>query len=90
MKSRDRRVYTPETLFDRVVMMAIERGKLSNLMLENPENLGYRALGRMIGILERTQPYKALMAIKPLRSTFLNTIVKQARKQSGPMEALLS
>jgi ferredoxin len=90
MKPRERRVYTPETMFDRVVMMAIERGKLSNLILENPETISHRALGRMIGVLEKTAAGKALMATKPMKSTFLNNIIKQAKKQSGVLGEIMT
>jgi len=75
MKSRDRRVFTPETTFDRLVAMAIERGKLAELLFEDPQRFSHRALGRIVGVLEKTPPYKAVMAVKPLRSAFFNTLV---------------
>lgn len=76
LKPRARRVLTPETTFARVVTMAIERGKLGALLFEDPERLSHRALAGIIGIIEKTPPYKALMAIEPLRSAFLNRLVK--------------
>jgi len=75
MKPRDRRVFTPETTFDRLVAMAIERGKLAELLFEDPRRLSHRALGRIVGVLEKASPYKAVMAVKPLRSAFFNTLV---------------
>lgn len=75
MKPRDRRVFTPESTFDRLVSMAIERGKLAELLFEDPRRLSHRALGRIIGVLEKTSPYKAVMAVKPLRSVFFNAVV---------------
>lgn len=75
MKSRGKRVFTPESTFDRLVAMAIERGKLADLLFEDPRRLSHRALGRIVGVLERTAPYKAVMAVKPLRSAFFNAIV---------------
>jgi NAD-dependent dihydropyrimidine dehydrogenase PreA subunit len=79
-RSRPRRVYTPETMFDRYVAMAIERGKLADLLFEDPEKLSHRALGRVVRTLERSSPFKAAMAIEPLRSTFLRGIVKAATR----------
>jgi hypothetical protein len=73
-------VFVPETVFDRVVTMAIERGKLANLLFDDPERLSHRMLGRILGVLEKTPPYKAAMAIAPLRSAFLNALVKGAKK----------
>jgi ferredoxin len=79
MRSRPQRVFTPETVFDRVVAMAIERNKLADLLFENPERLHHRALARILGVLERTPPFKAAMAVKPLRSVFLEAFVKRQR-----------
>jgi ferredoxin len=85
MTSREQRVFTPETTFDRMVTMAIERGKLANLIFDEPEGLGYRALGRIFSVLENSPPVKAAMAIKPLRSAFLNALVKRSANSSdGP------
>ncbi len=82
MTRREKRILPPESTFDRVVAMAIERGKLMNLIFDEPENLGYRALGRMLAVLERTPPARALLAIKPLRSAFLNTLVGSAKRMT--------
>lgn len=89
MKPRAKRVVTPETAFDRIVSMAIERGKLANILFEDRDRLSYRALGRIIGVLEKSPPFKAAMAIEPLRSVFLNTMVKGAKKTSGRIGELL-
>ena len=89
MKPRPQRVLTPETVFDREVMMAIERGKLTNLIFPEREKLSHRALGRVIGILEKSPPFKATMAIKPLRSAFLSTLVKEAKKQAGEISEIV-
>jgi ferredoxin len=83
MKPRAQRVFTPETIFDRVVSMAIERGKLANLLFDEPERLGHRALGRIFRVLEKSAPFKAAMAIGPLRSAFVRSMVKGAKRRSG-------
>jgi len=89
MKSRPKRVITPETAFDRVVSMAVERGKLTNILFENPEKLSHRALGRIIGILEKSSPFKAAMAIQPLKSVFLKGIVQGAKWKLGKIGKIL-
>ena len=53
MKSRSQRVLVPENLFDQRVMMAIERGKLADLIFDDPGKLSHRALGRVLGALEK-------------------------------------
>ena len=82
MRSRPQRSVTPETMFDRIVTMAIERGKLANLIFDNPERFSHRALGRIASLLEKSPPFKAAMAVKPLRSAFLDRIVETAKKQA--------
>lgn len=85
MLSRSKRVYTPETIFDQMIIMAIERGKLANLIFENTEKLTHRALWRIIHIIEKSPPFKAAIAIKPLRSIFLNALVKSGKKAAGEL-----
>ena len=67
MKPRPQRVLTPETVFDRVVAMAIERGKLAEMIFDNPEKLSHRALGRWWGFLEQSPVFKPAMAVRPIR-----------------------
>lgn len=83
MVSRERRVYTPETTFDRIVAMAIERGKLAETIFADPEQLSYRALGRVIQALEKSPPLRAAAAIRPLRSAFLQGVVGTASRFMG-------
>ncbi len=89
MKSRAQRVLTPETIFDRIVSMAIERGMLASLLFDEPERLSHRALGRIVSLLEKSPPFKAAMAIEPLRSAFLSSMVKGAKRRSGELGAVL-
>ena len=90
MKPRPKRVLTPETAFDQLVSMAVERGKLSSLIFDDPQKLSHRALARIITVLEKSPPFKAAMAIAPLKSTFLNMMVKGAKKKNKKMKDLIS
>ena len=53
------------------------------LLFEEPETLSHRALGRIVGGLERASVVKAVMAIKPLRSVFLKGVIRGAKKRLG-------
>jgi hypothetical protein len=77
MKARPQRIYTPESSFDKYAAMAIERGKLSDLIFYDYDGFSHRTLGRVLSLLEKTSPVKALMAIEPLKSTFLNKLVSR-------------
>ena len=89
MKHREQRVYTPETMFDRYVAMAIERGKLAHLIFDEPEKLSHRALGRIFGVIERSPLFKAAMSVDSLKSSFLKTMVKGAEKMSSDVKEAL-
>lgn len=79
MKPRERRVLTPETAAERLILMAIERGKLADFIFEDPQNMSQRLMASVIGVLEKTPPVRALMAIRPLRSAFLDMLLKKAK-----------
>lgn len=78
MTSREKRVFTPESGFDKYAAMAIERGKLADLIFCDYDSLSHRTLGRALSVLERSTPVQALLAIEPLKSAFLNKLVRQA------------
>ena len=91
MRRRPSRVFTPETTFDMVGHMAIERGKLAEMIFDDPENLTHRALGRLLGLLEKSPPWKAAMAVRPLRSAFLNAafaLSREVREQKAEWRRL--
>lgn len=89
MRSRSQRILTPATVFDKYVAMAIERGKLAEHIFDDPEKLHYRAMGRILAGLEKSSPFKAAMAVAPLKSVFLNAMVRQARKEAGEIADLI-
>ncbi|NNJ08749.1 4Fe-4S binding protein [Chloroflexales bacterium ZM16-3] len=89
MQKRERRVFTPETTFDRIVAMAIERGKLGDLLLDNLEGWGYEAVARVVQMIEKTPFTTVVNAIAPLKSTFLSAIVKAARSSGGDASSLV-
>jgi NAD-dependent dihydropyrimidine dehydrogenase PreA subunit len=80
MQKRAQRVLPPETTFERVVTMAVERGKLGDLLFDNVEGLGAQALARIVQVVEKLPPTQALLAITPLRSTFLAGVVQAAQR----------
>ena len=71
MVPREARVFTPENTFDRMVTMAIERGKLGELLVDTLDGAGPHALARALGILHASRPATAARAIEPLNSVFL-------------------
>ncbi|MHB0874880.1 MAG: 4Fe-4S binding protein [Anaerolineae bacterium] len=83
LRPRPRRVYTPRSTIERVVAMAIERGKLADVAFDRPEALSERALAAIVAGIERLRPFRAAMAVRPLRSVFLSTVTAGARLSLG-------
>ncbi|EGO65511.1 4Fe-4S binding protein [Acetonema longum] len=79
LRSRPQKVYVPETAFDKNVAMAIERGKVAELLFDQPESLSARALARTATLLEKSGPVRALLALKPVKSIFLKGLVTGAK-----------
>jgi formate hydrogenlyase subunit 6/NADH:ubiquinone oxidoreductase subunit I len=90
MKARAQRTLVPETVFDQRVMMAIERGKLADLLFDDPERFSHRALRAVVHALERSAPAKAFLAAQTLNSAFLKGIVRGAKKQSKNFAGLMT
>lgn len=82
MNQREKRVFTPYDVIDKTIAMAIERGKLTELVFDNPEKITHKILSRLLKMLEKFPPYQTAMAVKPLKSKFLNALAAQARKNT--------
>lgn len=90
MVSREQRVVVPETVFEQRVAMAIERGKLADLLFDDPGRLSHRALGGIIRALEKSPFFQGALARESIKSLFLNTLVKGAKKKAGDIAELVS
>ena len=75
--------YVPADTFERVATMAVERGKLGDFLLDNVDGQLGHAAARALHALEHLPPWKAAMAIGPLRSTFLQALVSGIRARAG-------
>jgi ferredoxin len=75
MVPRERRVFTPATTFDRMAAMAIERGKLGDLLVDTLAGAGPHAVARVLQVLERSPVGVAVRAVEPLRSVYLRGLL---------------
>lgn len=90
MTPRKKRVFTPDTIFEKFLAMALERGKLTDLLFDEPENLSFRVLASLMRVLEKSPPMRLAVAIEPLRSRFLKTLVAQTKKRMTTVSKKLS
>jgi ferredoxin len=79
LESRKERVLTPINGTHRAVLMAIERGKLQNLIFDNQVLFSHRALAAVLGAIFRMPPIKQAMANKQLQSRYVNALMKRVK-----------
>lgn len=80
MQGRKERVLVPETTIERVIHMAIERGKLQNLLFDENEGLPYKVLNKFFGVVTNLSPVKKKLAEKQLRSRFVSLLVSGVKR----------
>ncbi|HSK47005.1 MAG TPA: 4Fe-4S dicluster domain-containing protein [Coriobacteriia bacterium] len=75
LKSRAERVITPLNSLHRVVVMAIERGDLQDLMFDNRVLWNHRALAAVFGVVLKLPPIKQAMASQQVKSRYLEYLI---------------
>jgi ferredoxin len=81
--SREKQIITPVDSVHRVVMMAIERGKLQNLIFDNQALLSHRAMAAILGAILKLPPIKQMMASQQFKSRYLESLIRRHNTQSG-------
>ncbi|HPX55109.1 MAG TPA: 4Fe-4S dicluster domain-containing protein [Syntrophales bacterium] len=79
LSERGRRTITPVDSVHRTVMMAIERGKLPDLIFDNRVLFSHRAMAAMLGAILKLPPVKQVLASRQLRSRFVDYLLSQSR-----------
>jgi len=70
-------VITPINGTHRIVLMAIERGKLQNLIFDNQALANHRAMAAILGVILRLPPIKQAMASEQMRSKYLVNLINR-------------
>jgi ferredoxin len=73
--ARPERVITPVNSTHRVVVMAIERGTLHDLVFDNQAHLSHRAMAAILGVILKLPPAKQALASRQLRSRYLERLL---------------
>ena len=76
---RSERVITPVNSVHRVVLMAIERGKLQNLIFDNQVMFSHRAMAAVLGVILRLPPLKQAIASQQFRSRYLAALIRRKK-----------
>lgn len=75
LRSRTQRVITPVNSLHRVVVMAIERGNLQDLIFDNRVLWSHRALAAVLGVVLRLPPTKQVIASRQFKSQYLEHLI---------------
>jgi Na+-translocating ferredoxin:NAD+ oxidoreductase RNF subunit RnfB len=77
LRPRAERVITPINSVHRVVSMAIERGKLQNLLFDNQVLFSHRAMAAVLGAILKLPPIKQALASRQFKSRYLVALLKR-------------
>jgi ferredoxin len=80
LRSRPQRVITPLNSVHRIVMMAIERGDLQNLIFDNRVLWNHRALAAVLGVILGLPPLKQVLASRQVKSRYLEYLIAHVMK----------
>ncbi len=79
LSPRGKRVITPLDSTHRAVVMAIERGLLQNLILDNQALWNHRAMAAVLGVILRLPPIKQALACRQVKSRYLEALIVRMR-----------
>jgi hypothetical protein len=77
MQPRAERVITPVNGTHKTVLMAIERGKLQNLIFDNQVLWSHRALAAVFGAILTLPPVKRALASEQIGSRYLGRLCEK-------------
>lgn len=77
LKSRAERVLTPLNGTHKAVVMAIERGKLQNLIFDNQVLWSHRAMAGVLGVILKLPPVKQILANQQVKSRYLEALLRK-------------
>ncbi len=75
-----KRVITPYNSAHRYVLMAIERGKLQNLIFDKQALLNHRVMATILGVLLKLPPIKQTLASKQVQSRYIERLFNRKPK----------
>jgi len=79
LASRPERVITPLDSVHKAVLMAVERGKLQNLIFDDQTLASHRALAAVLGVILRLPPFKQALASKQMKSRYLEALIRRVK-----------
>jgi len=84
LEERGERVLPPFNSVHKSVLMAIERGKLQDLLFDDRTLVSHRVLAAVFGAVLKLPPVKRALALEQVRSRYLETLCKRVGPLSRP------
>ena len=81
LMERDERVITPVDSVHRIVWMAVERGKLQNLIFDNQVLASHRAMAAVLGAILKLPPVKRTLANHQIQSRYVERLIVWGEKE---------
>jgi Pyruvate/2-oxoacid:ferredoxin oxidoreductase delta subunit len=79
---RKQRVITPQDMFEKTILQALEKGNLQNMIFDNPNSISQDVMRALLGAFLRLNPVRKSLVGDALRSTFLSAM-KSGMKVQG-------
>ena len=89
VQPRPQRVITPLNSVHLAVVMAIERGKLQNLIFDNQALRSHRAMAAILGVILKLPPVKRAMASRQMKSRYLEALIGRMKRTNTLKKGLL-
>lgn len=77
LKSRKKKIITPANTTHRIVLQAIEKGQLPELLFDNKALLSHRAMAAVFSSILKLPPVKRAMASKQMKSVYLDKLLSK-------------
>jgi hypothetical protein len=81
LQPRAKRTVTPLNTAHRVVLMAIERNRLQNIIFDNQVLFSHRALATLLSVIFALPLSQRILAWRQLRSRYLEALISRLKWQ---------
>ncbi|MDO5517963.1 MAG: 4Fe-4S binding protein, partial [Clostridium sp.] len=78
LQRRKESIITPVTTVHRVVLAAIEKGRLQNLIFDNQAHKNYKAMAAILASILKLSPVHKLMASRQMKSVYLAKLLENS------------
>ena len=79
LNSRPKRTVTPYNTTHRIIMMAVEKGTLQDLIFDNRILWSQRAMAALLGSILRLPPIKQALASQQVKSRYIEALIKKIK-----------